>query len=134
MSKRKKMGFTIVLYSKGSEENRYHVHFEQKGKVVFCHLHDTFLECTFRGKSVCHEDDTFKLEIGMQHAYDEVIVKRFKAFDKLSDKMNKKLFEIEDHETNINAKFSKFISDRLKDDKVVVKEEVEINVTGMSQA
>ena len=114
MSKKQKSGFSIKLYSKGSLENKYTVYFEHKGKVVFCYLHDSFLEKTFKGKSVCHECDTFVLEDGMTLADEEVIQKRFYAYQNQYDIIENMLQEVKNHACNIDIKFNKFIKEMIK--------------------
>ena len=115
MSKKQKNGFSIKLYSKGSLENKYTVYFEHKGKVVFCYIRDGFLEKTFKGKSVCHEGDTFVLEDGMTLAYEETMQKRFCAYQNQYDIIENMLQEVENHADNIDIKFNKFLQDRIKE-------------------
>jgi len=104
---KEKSGFSIELFTKETIED-YVVYWEIKHeKIVFCYIQDSFLETTFRAKSICHKDDIFDKQIGMSIAFDRCLEKREHAYNKLMDKIVIDLTVVRNHNRNLEHKFYK---------------------------
>ena len=100
--KRKKNGFSVRYYTKGDIVD-YTVYFEQKGKVTFCTIEDYTFEKAFKGKSVCHADDTFSEPYGRKIAF----IKAWVNYIEFVEGFNRKVLN------ELNSRFE--VMDKLKE-------------------
>lgn len=84
--KRKKNGFSVQYHTKEDIVN-YTVFFEQRGKVTFCTIEDYTFGKSFKGKSVCHADDTFSESYGRKIAF----IKAWVNYTEFVEKFNRSL-------------------------------------------
>ena len=111
---RKKKGFSIELYTKHDTEE-YVVYFEEKcyprskKEIVFCYIQDSFLDdFTFKGKAVCHKDDTYSLSTGRDIASHRALEKRDEYYRKMQLRISKVINDAMKHNVSIEKTFNAF--------------------------
>lgn len=107
--KKVRKGFSLQMHT-SNEIVDYTVYFEEKGKVIFCYIYDSFLIETFRGKAICHENDreNYDNKIGRRIAFNSALEKRDKRYSQLLRIIVDEPIKIQHHNINIESKFIKF--------------------------
>jgi len=105
--KRKKNGFSVRYYTKGGILD-YTVYYERKGKITFCTIEDYTFNKSFKGKSVCHEQDNFDEDYGRKMAFIKAWIKYYDFIEKFNRKVLNELnsrFEVMGKLKEKNMKF-----------------------------
>ena len=106
--RKEKKGFSIKLFTK-DDVNDYVVYFEEKhSKIVFCYIQDSYLDITFKGRSVCHKEDVFDIEKGREIAFQKALEKRDRSYERVLKNITRNILSSKNNNTAIEHKFYKF--------------------------
>jgi len=107
--KRKKKGFSIDLYTKSNVES-YSVYFEEKGKLTFCYIDDSYTRKIFKGKSVKHDQDIANTVDGRKFAFDRAMERRDAFYNRLLKRVTENIISAQLHNIRIEHKAYKLIN------------------------
>jgi hypothetical protein len=106
---RHKKGFSIQVETK-FDWSKCTVYFEEKSdKVVICYIKDSYMDQTFKAKSICHNMDKYSKKIGYELAFDRCLEKRDKAFESFLRQGIESIVSMKNKNKNIEYKFNTFL-------------------------